>query len=491
MTTGRYPKIGGMAGIDQFRSHLSELGIAVPCDDTISTGAGAPLCKPIHLLGRCLANRFAVQPMEGWDGTLDGLPSSNTVRRWQHFGDSGAALVWGGEAVAVRQDGRGNPNQLLLSAQTQSAIVALRDELLAHHKRATDDDAPPLVGLQLTHSGRFSRPDPDGRPKPVIAYHHPILDRRLGLDPDYPVITDGEIRRLVDDFVEAARLAAACGFDFVDVKHCHGYLAHELLGAKTRPGAYGGSLENRTRFLREVVSGIRAEVPELGIGVRLSAFDMVPFRPDPERAARGAAGPGVSEIVCACMPYVYGFGVDEEQPAEIDLTETYELFDILRDLGIPMVNVTGGSPYYTPHLQRPALYPPSDAYAPPEDPLVGVARHIHVTRCLKQAYPEIVMVGSGYTYLQEYLPNVAQGVIREGWTDLVGLGRMMLSYPTLPKDVLAGCPVDKRRLCRTFSDCTTAPRAGLVSGCYPLDPHYRASSDAPLLAARKHNVVDV
>ncbi len=148
-----------------------------------------------------------------------------------------------------------------------------------------------------------------------------------------------------------------------------------------------------------------------------------------------------------------------------------------QSLGIRLINITLGSPYYNPHLTRPALYPPSDGYQPPEDPLIGVMRHLETVRDLKQAFPALAFMGSGYTYLQEFLPNVAQAVVRQGWVDFVGLGRMVLSYPELPADVLAGRPMQRKRLCRTFSDCTTAPRNGMVSGCYPLDTHYKKSPE--------------
>ena len=141
----------------------------------------------------------------------------------------------------------------------------------------------------------------------------------------------------------------------------------------------------------------------------------------------------------------------------------------MRELGVRFVNVTAASPYYNPHLIRPALYPPSDGYHPPEDPFIGVMRQLEVVRDLKAAFPDFCLMGSGYTYLQEFFPNVAQAVVRMGWVDLVGLGRMVLAYPELPLDILQGKPVNKKRNCRTFSDCTTAPRNGIVSGCYPLD----------------------
>ncbi len=294
-------------------------------------------------------------------------------------------------------------------------------------------------------------------------------------------MTDAEIARLIEDYVIAAKRAKQCGYDFVDIKHCHGYLGHEFLSAHTREGRYGGAFENRTRFLREIVEGIRAAVPGMPIAVRVSAFDVVPFKPDPARSQPGKLGPGIPEIVD--LPYRYGFGIAEDRPTELDLTEPKKFLALLRELGVTLVNITSSSPYYNPHTMRPALYPPSDGYHPPEEPLIGVARHLHVVRDLKAAFPDLTLVGSAYTYLQEFLPHVAQAVVRQGWTDFVGLGRMVLAYPELPHDVLSGKGVQTKRLCRTFSDCTTAPRNGLVSGCYPLDAFYKKSPEFKTLAA--------
>jgi NADPH2 dehydrogenase len=472
---GDYTKIKSLQNPAGFRANLEALGLAMPCDDIVASGPNAPLAQPLDVDGMTVGNRFAIHPMEGWDGTEDGLPSDHTRRRWRHFGLSGAKLIWGGEAVAVRPDGRANPNQLMLTGATERAIGELREGLVAAHRDAMGDDRGLVIGLQLTHSGRFAKPNDKKRLEPKILYHHPVLDAKFHLAADVHVFSDGEIRALIDDYVAAARRAHKLGYDFVDLKHCHGYLGHEFLSAKTRPGEFGGSLENRTRFLRELVWGIRAEAPGLKIGVRLSAADFVPFRPDPEQSGPDALGPGVPDA--HALPYRCGFGSREDDPLAIDLIETKAMIAIALELGVKMFNVSLGSPYYNPHLTRPALYPPSDGYRPPEDPLIGVMRHLAVTRELKQSFPDAMFMGSGYTYLQEFLPNVAQAVVREGWVDLVGLGRMVLSYPELPADVLAGRGMQRKRLCRTFSDCTTAPRNGLVSGCYPLDAHYKKSPE--------------
>jgi 2,4-dienoyl-CoA reductase-like NADH-dependent reductase (Old Yellow Enzyme family) len=441
--------------------------------------------QPLSRGGIKIGNRIAVHPMEGWDGTADGIPSEHTIQRWKKFGRSGAKLIWGGEAVAVSHVGRANPNQLIIAKHSLNGLAKLRKVLIEEHRRTTGSHDGLFIGLQLTHSGRYCRPNTHDKPEPRILYHHPILDRRLGLSSDYPLLTDGEIDAIVEEFHRAAKMAHELGFDFVDIKHCHGYLGHEFLSARTREGKYGGSFENRTRFLREGAKGIRSHAPGLHLGVRLSAFDTVPFRPDPSRSANGKTGPGIPEVHDNLIPYLWGFGVNPQQPTEVDLTEPIRFLSLLEELEIRLVNITGGSPYWNPHIQRPALYPPSDGYQPPEDPLAGVALHMKLTRQLKQIFPNLIVVGSAYSYLQDFLPHVAQAAVREGWADAVGLGRMLLTYPEILWDATHGNEIQHKRVCRTFSDCTTAPRNGLPSGCYPLDSYYKNSELAERLKLAK------
>jgi NADPH2 dehydrogenase len=472
-----YHRVATIKTPADFRTHMERLGVNLPFDDRVLSSPDSPLARPYTLKDRfTIGNRFCIQPMEGWDGTSDGQPSELTIRRWEHFGQSGAKLIWGGEAAAVRHDGRANPNQLVINHQTYSALTSIRQRLVSEHERLYGSSADLLVGLQLTHSGRYSRPNRKDLAEPVILYRHPYLDPRVGVISDEAVLSDEGIQQLIQDYVEAAELAAEAGFGFVDLKHCHGYLGHEFLSAYSRPGPYGGSFENRTRFLRELVKGIRNRVPGLRLGARVSIFDTIPFAPGPD-------GKGIP--VERLDDRSYWFGADPYDPLKIDLTEPVQFLQLLQDLGIELVNLTAGSPYYNPHIQRPALFPPSDGYLPPEDPLVGVARHIHVTAMLKQRFPGLCIVGTAYTYLQEWLPNVAQYNVRTGRVDFIGLGRMVLAYPDMPADVLAGRPLQRKRICRTFSDCTTAPRKGLVSGCYPLDKFYKQSEDAKKLEAAK------
>jgi NADPH2 dehydrogenase len=478
-------RLGSVKDVTSFAEHVHSLGLNIPCDAEVLCGADSPLLAPIEQGGIHIGNRIAVQPMEGWDGTLDGRPSELTIRRWRRFGQSSAKLIWGGEAVAVSHEGRANPNQLLAAAHTREGLAQLRNALIEEHRQMTGSENRLFIGLQLTHSGRFSRPNAHDRPEPRILYRHPVLDRRLGLAKDYPVLTDGEITRIIEQFHGAAKMAWELGFDFVDIKHCHGYLGHEFLSAHTREGKYGGSFENRTRFLREVVQGVRSVAPGLHIGVRLSAFDLVPFQPDPAQSSNGKLGPGIPETYDRLIPYRWGFGVNPNDPAQVDLNETIQFLALLEELQIRLVNLTAGSPYYNPHIQRPALYPPSDGYQPPEDPLVGVARQMNITRQLKRLFSKLIFVGSAYSYLQDFLPHVAQAALRESWVDVVGLGRMILAYPEILCDAANGKPLQHKRICRTFSDCTTAPRKGLPSGCYPLDKYYKTSELAEKLKAAK------
>jgi 2,4-dienoyl-CoA reductase-like NADH-dependent reductase (Old Yellow Enzyme family) len=431
VTARRWPQVKRLDSVEAFLARLDELGISLPFTDPPAVDA---LAQPGELAGRRAVNRFAILPMEGWDGTDDGRPTDLVRRRWSRFGASGAGVVWGGEAFAVRPDGRANPHQLCAGPSSAADLAELRS-LLA------DDQ---VAGLQLTHSGRWALTARPGRKEP-------LLDARR----DGHGWTDVELEDLADDYAAAAALAKTAGFDFVDVKACHGYLHHELLG---RPGP----LDERAQFLQTTIERVRSEVPDLHVGVRLSVFDVVPHHP-------GADGSGEPDGDASTA---FGF-------AAADAPKLLEL------IGVDLVCVTAGSPYYCPHVQRPAYFPPSDGYQPPEDPLVEVARLVDAAVELARAAPSLTIVGSGLSYLQEWLPHVASSLVRDAGVTFAGIGRLVLSYPDLPADVLAGRPLDGRRLCRTFSDCTTAPRNGLVSGCWPLDDFYKTRPERVTLAAAK------
>jgi 2,4-dienoyl-CoA reductase-like NADH-dependent reductase (Old Yellow Enzyme family) len=476
-----YPKVAQFKNSEALRGRLAELDLSLPIDERILTAyEQSPLAEPIDVASFRVGNRWCIHPMEGWDANRDGSPSEHTLRRWRNFGTSGAKLIWGGEAAAVQPDGRANPNQTLAVESNRAGLMRLLEALRSAHRERFGHDDDLLVGLQLTHSGRFCKPTSHNL-EPRIAYHHPLLDAKFGIDTedDSVVWTDDDLERLVDNYVAAAGLALDIGFQFVDVKACHGYLLHEFLSARRRPGKFGGDFEGRTRLLLSIIRRIRQAHPHLMVAVRLSVFDLPPYKTSREVGEPLPYG--------RFLPYDLGFGVAEDDPRNHDLREPIELLRLLRDEGVAMVNLTCGSPYYNPHIQRPAIFPPSDGYLPPEDPLVGVVRQIDVARQCKHAVPDLPMVGSGYSYLQDYLPHVAQAVVREGWIDLVGIGRMVLAYPELPADTLEKGELLRKRVCRTFSDCTTAPRNGMISGCFPLDPYYKALPEAATMKEIKRS----
>src|SRR2546425_814567 len=348
----RLVRIPTLKTVEEFRAHLSSLAIELPCDDGILTGSSSPLAQPVagvSINGKTIGNRYAVQPMEGWDCTTTGGITDEVVRRWQRFGESGAKLIFGGEAMAVRLDGRANPNQLMINEQTKPGLAKLRQTLLAAHKERYGGTDDLVIGFQLTHSGRFCKPNDKFRMEPRVAYRHPILDRKFNVTSDEQVWTDQEVENLIENYVRAAKIAWDVGADFVDIKHCHGYLLHEFLSAFTRPGKYGGSFENRTRILRDITSGIRASGNKIELAVRLSAFDFVPFKPDPALSQPGKLGPGIPEDFSHSLPYRNAFGVNPRNPLEYDLTEASNVLELCAKLCVELGNLSAGSPYYTPH----------------------------------------------------------------------------------------------------------------------------------------------
>lgn len=482
MSSGKYkPKYTRVAQLKttaDLKKHLDNSKVDLAFDETLLPPAESPFGKKITLKsGKTIGNSLCILPMEGWDGTLDGKPSEFTKNRWVKFAVSGAKLLFGCEAVAVCHEGKANPNQLVMNEENFEEFVQLRQLILDKHREkfGTTDDL--VIGLQLTHSGRFCKPNSHKKFESKILYSHPFLNKKFGMEADHPVLTDEEVDEIIDMYVKAAVLAQKAGYDFVDIKHCHGYLGHEFLSAIDRDGKYGGSFENRTRYLRNIVAGIKQAAPGLEMGIRLSAFDFIPFK-------KGTNDQGEPEQM---ETYPYAFG-GQKDGLSIDLTEPKAFLSLAQELGIQLICVTGGSPYYTPHLTRPALFPPSDGYLPPEEPFAGVKRQIDVTASLKAEFPELVIIGSGYSYLQEWLPNVAQYVLRNGMADSVGFGRMVLSYPSMPDDMIQGKTLTRNLICRTFSDCTTAPRHGLISGCFPLDPYYKKRPEAEELKAIKEGL---
>ncbi|MCX6377363.1 MAG: flavin oxidoreductase/NADH oxidase [Armatimonadetes bacterium] len=418
--------------LDDLRAAIRDLNLDLEVDEDVSG-----LAAPVEVAGRVIPNSMATHPMESCDGNPDGSPGELTFRRYRRFAAGGAGLIWF-EACAVVPEGRAHVSQLWIHERNRGEFTRLLDDLRSAAAESMGADHRPFTVLQLTHSGRYCGTK-DGL-RPLIAYHDPILDPTRGVSPDQPVITDDELKSLEDSFVEAARVAFKAGFDAVDVKACHRYLINELLAAHTRSGEYGGSYENRTRFLKNVVSRIQRE----GIvSCRLNLFDG--------------------------HPYPYGWGMDQVNPDAPNLEEPRRLLGELRDMGVNLINVTMGNPYRTPHINRPYDKTVKGGYLPREHPLVGVERLLSLTRQAREGLPELVVVGTGYSWLRSLWPHMAAAELRRGGVQLVGLGRQAYAFPGFAKEIIETGKLDRRHTCVTCSSCSQLMRDGKPTGCVPFD----------------------
>ncbi|MBI1914146.1 MAG: NADH:flavin oxidoreductase [Planctomycetes bacterium] len=453
--------------VDDLAAESRRLGLDLRFSDDLG-----PLFRPVRVGPLRVGNALCIQPMEGCDGTPDGRPGELTFRRYRRFGAGGAKLIWG-EATAVVEEGRANSRQLLINEQTAPDLERMLRECRQAHRDAFGSEDDLVVGLQLTHSGRYSYR------RPLLAFHDPLLDPLTRVDATYPLLDDDSLRALVDAYVAAARLARRIGFDFVDVKQCHRYLLSELLAARTRPGPFGGSLANRTRLARDIITAIRAAVPDLVVATRLNVFDGIPVRKDEggrmkdeqDKDSRSSD----SSFILHPSSFPSAWGTCEDDPFTPDLTEPLWWVGEMARLGVALVNISMGNPYASPHIIRPFEYPPPDGYETPEHPLIGVDRHFRLAAQVQQAFPELPMVGSGYSYLQEFFPLCGAANVRDGRISFVGVGRAALPQPDFARQLRETGRLDRKRVCRTFSYCTALMRAKhnelgqFATGCPPFD----------------------
>ena len=405
------------------------MGLSIPLSDDISL-----LSDSCTVGDKKIPNRLAAQPMEGCDGTADGRPGELTLRRYRRFAEGGAGLIWF-EATAVVNEGRANPRQLYLSPDTQMDFRNLLTETLKAAEDKYGSDRRPYTVLQLTHSGRYSRPGLE--PGPIIAVKNPYLDKRLSEHSISHVISDEELGKLEDSFADAAVMAGEIGFDAVDIKSCHGYLNSELLTARMREGDYGGCFENRTKFLMNIIDKIQARTyGELEITLRLTGYD--------------------------ALPYPYGWGVNRMDSRICDPAEPVRLVKLLSGKGLKLINISAGNPYYNPHIGRPY---DSGFYIPPEHPLAGVERMLSLSREIQQAVPCMAVVATGFSWLREFGANCAAGGVSNGWFSLAGFGRQVFAYPDFADDIVTQGGMKRKKCCIACGKCTEIMRFGGKTGC--------------------------
>lgn len=416
------------ASLDDVRQTAERLHAFLQIQEDLS-----PLYAPLTLAGKTVNNRIAFQPMEGTDGTEDGAPDKWTIRRYERFAKAGPGVIWF-EAVATVPEGRASAHQLYLTEKNVDEFKRLTDRM--REISLKENGYAPLIVMQATNSGRYSKPT--GKPEPIVAYRCPPLEE--GLDQPFRVLTDDELRRYEAAFEATAKLSQQAGFDGMDVKCCHRYLACELLSAYTRPGEYGGSYENRTRFLKNAYRAAKAGISgDFFLTSRLNVYD-------------GFA-------------YPYGFGVHEGS-LEPDLTEPIRLIGELKDeFDIPLINVTMGNPYKNPHVNRPYDH---GNYVPDEHPFTGLGRMMAGVKEIQEALPNLPVLGSAFSYLRQFAPNLAAGMVASGACAMAGFGRMAFADPEFVRQCRNG-GIDKKSVCVTCGGCAALLRAGRPAGCIVRD----------------------
>ena len=481
-----FKRMGTFKSVQALEQQISELGLRLPIDHCVlSRAEGSPLGQPLQMGKLILANRFAIHPMEGCNAyrnkanRIDGSPSAETLRSWALYGLSGAAMVAGGEAMAITEDARANPRQTLITPSNAQGIADLVSICRFASEQKYGADCEQKLFAQLTHSGRNCRPDDDIK-KPKVMFHHPIYDPAN----EAYQLTDTELDEVVELYVRAAKIAQQAGFDGVDVKACHGYLLHESLSAFTRKDSkYGGeALEQRANLILTIIDRIKEECPGLEIMVRLSAYDSLP-----RSLVNLETGEATAEAQ-KHFPYRYAFGVNPENPLEVDLTEPIALCQMLKEHGVSCVSVTAGNPYQTSFFQRGS---PADMFKQPEphNPLLNVHCMAEVARKLKVTNPELVVIGGTLSAMETYYGNLAQSLVREGWFDMAGYGRRVLSDPLMPDrlmrfgDQFEWHPEVQKSVCRSFLACVAAMRSDnpLGAGCFPLVDYYREHESHQIL----------
>lgn len=430
------------SSISALRDKIDALGLNIKLSEDLS-----PLFKPVSVGTKATQNAFCVLPMEGCDSELDGTPSKLVRRRYLRLASGGYGLIWW-EACAVTEEGRANEHQMWLTEDNAKAFQALLLETKAASIQA--NNFAPINILQLTHSGRYSRPH-GSNAEPLILQHDPLLDRPLGIASHAPVLTDEYLEDLTKKYSLSALLAKQCGFDGVDIKCCHRYLFSELLACHKREGNYGGSIENRTSLILSIISSIKKTCgPDFLVACRFNAFD--------------------------AHPYPYSFGCDKEDMWKFDASEPVYFTKSLCAAGADLLAVSAGNPYYVdPQVTRPFDLPCNGTTVPAEHPLESMARLFELTRTIQNAAGTIPVIGSGYSWLRQYIPFAASANLAEGSCSFLGLGRSVFAYPDAPKDILATGGMVAAKCCISCSKCTQIMREHGMTGCVVRDSKQYAS----------------
>lgn len=383
------------------------------------------LFDPVVIGGKTAPNRFAALPMEGNDAAPDGSPSDRTIERYRELARGGWGVIML-EAVAPCLSGRGRTKQLVLTKDTLDGFRRLVD---AMREQAPDT----LIFIQINHAGRYAL-------TPQIAYRHPELDAWHKITPDTPELTTQELDIITQKMCWAADCAARTGADGADLKACHGYLGIELLRpANVRTDPYGGPFLNRARLFREMLAAIHSEISSGFLaGSRISLFEDI----------EGGLGDTADSDAAPLDPEVQTF------------------IDLLRAGGATWICETAGNPYLNPQLTRPVR---NDGAR-----FRTMEQHHSLTARVKNAFPDLCLIGTGYTLFGPDMPAVASAALEQGRVDMIGLGRQNLADPLIPRKIENGdaAAVNWCKACVT-NNCAWLLRNNAEVGCIVYNEYYR------------------
>ncbi len=420
--------------LEELQKKAKELNVEIGFENEINV-----LKKPVKIGNKTAPNAIAILPMEGCDSEKDGSPSELVKRRYMRFLSGGAGLVWW-EACAVVHEGKANPLQMMLTDENLQKFKELVEEVNAVAKKENGENNKPINILQLTHSGRYSRPNTE-KGEPIIIQNDPILDPRVGVSDESAIATDEYLDSLPEKYAKSALLAKKAGFDGVDIKCCHRYLLSELLAGHTRKGKYGGSFENRTRLIVEIIRQVRKCVGnDFIVASRFNVYD--------------------------AHPYPYGFGADKNDMWKFDETEPMAFVKLLCDEGVDLLSNSAGNPYYIyPQVTRPFDVSSEGIPVPDENQIESVKRLFDFTKAVQKAAGNVPVIGNGYTWLRQFAPNAGEYNVKNGHCKLMGFGRSGFAYPNAPKDIINNNGMDANKCCIACSKCTQIMRDHGKTGC--------------------------
>ncbi len=369
------------------------------------------LLQPINIGPRVAQNRFFIQAMECNSEDATGNPSEETTNRYIELAKGGAGLV-SLEAITVTRESRARDNQLTIMPQNEKPLTEFV-------RRVHEANPQSLFVFQLTHSGEISNPNFSRRvtPNPLPGYGGDLL-------------TEEDVERIMDSYVEAAKIAYSAGADGIDLKLSHGYLGCQMIRPhNSRNWKYGGSWENRSRFAFELIERIRQAVPDKNfiIGSKISAWEGFPG----------------------------GFGTEGPGSPIMDLTEPIALVKGLEERGASYIIQSAGSPSITISLTQVDKHIPYYAYL-----------HQYWAKEFKKALkPETVVIGSNFSVFrsgkndlcavspeESNILNYGAWCIENNVTDMIGLGRQSLADPFLPAK-LAEKKEQDIKYCRLCDAC--------------------------------------